>query len=122
MLSCPAAEMVDGSEVLYLEQVTHLLLLCCTAVIDVNVCFFSSCLSHFSLFPQAFWRTPQKPFRQVCISFLSRIVSCLIPLGKIIVLLKSYASFLPSFCFWFQRLYMVKPCPKELKCDVEVRI
>lgn len=41
MLSCPAAEMVDGSEVLYLEQVTHLLLLCCTAVIDVNVCFFS---------------------------------------------------------------------------------
>lgn len=42
--------MVDGSQVLYLEQ--------------------------------AFWRTPQKPFRQ--------------------------------------RLYMVKPCPKELKCDVEV--
>nr|AFJ66202.1 hypothetical protein 7G9.10 [Boechera stricta] len=31
---------------------------------------------------KAFWRTPQKPFRQ--------------------------------------RLYMVKPCPKELKCDVEV--
>ncbi|KAL0710414.1 hypothetical protein Bca4012_017392 [Brassica carinata] len=50
MMSCPAAEMVDGSQVLYLEQ--------------------------------AFWRTPQKPFRQ--------------------------------------RLYMVKPCPKELKCDVEV--
>ncbi|CAL1405626.1 unnamed protein product [Linum trigynum] len=50
MLMCPAAEMVDGSKVLYFEQ--------------------------------AFWRTPQKPFRQ--------------------------------------RFYMVKPCPKELKCDVEV--
>ncbi|KAL6175135.1 hypothetical protein ACLB2K_051778 [Fragaria x ananassa] len=48
--SCPAAEMVDGSKVLYFEQ--------------------------------AFWRSPQKPFRQ--------------------------------------RFYMVKPCPKELKCDVEV--
>lgn len=34
MLTCPAAEMVDGSKVLYFEQ--------------------------------AFWRTPQKPFRQVC--------------------------------------------------------
>ncbi|OAY30599.1 chromophore lyase CRL, chloroplastic isoform X2 [Manihot esculenta] len=33
MLTCPAAEMVDGSKVLYFEQ--------------------------------AFWRTPQKPFRQV---------------------------------------------------------
>ncbi|XP_068644367.1 chromophore lyase CRL, chloroplastic [Aristolochia californica] len=33
-------------------------------------------------FEQAFWRTPQKPFRQ--------------------------------------RFYMVKPCPKEMKCDVEV--
>ncbi|CAN0915926.1 Chromophore lyase CRL, chloroplastic [Linum grandiflorum] len=33
-------------------------------------------------FEQAFWRTPQKPFRQ--------------------------------------RFYMVRPCPKELKCDVEV--
>ncbi|EXB79432.1 Chromophore lyase CpcT/CpeT 3 [Morus notabilis] len=50
MLTCPAAEMVDGSKVLYFEQ--------------------------------AFWRTPQKPFRQ--------------------------------------RFYMVKPCPKELKCDVEL--
>ncbi|XP_010531856.1 PREDICTED: chromophore lyase CRL, chloroplastic-like [Tarenaya hassleriana] len=50
MLTCRAAEMVDGSKVLYFEQ--------------------------------AFWRTPQKPFRQ--------------------------------------RLYVVKPCPKELKCDVEV--
>ncbi|CAK9184326.1 unnamed protein product [Ilex paraguariensis] len=49
-LSCPAAEMVDGSKVLYIEQ--------------------------------AFWRTPHKPFRQ--------------------------------------RFYMVKPCPKEMKCDVEV--
>ncbi|CAN1133360.1 Chromophore lyase CRL, chloroplastic [Linum perenne] len=49
MFLCPAAEMVDGSKVLYFEQ--------------------------------AFWRTPQKPFRQ--------------------------------------RFYMVKPCPKELKCDVE---
>ncbi|KAJ0053086.1 hypothetical protein Pint_01301 [Pistacia integerrima] len=49
MVTCPAAEMVDGSKVLYFEQ--------------------------------AFWRTPQKPFRQ--------------------------------------RFYMVKPCPKELKCDVE---
>ncbi|XP_020522928.1 chromophore lyase CRL, chloroplastic isoform X2 [Amborella trichopoda] len=34
-------------------------------------------------FEQAFWRTPEKPFRQ--------------------------------------RFYMVKPCPKEMKCDVEVR-
>lgn len=50
LLTCPAAEMVDGTKVLYLEQ--------------------------------AFWRTPQKPFRQ--------------------------------------RFYMVKPCPKELKCDVEL--
>ncbi|XP_048333324.1 chromophore lyase CRL, chloroplastic [Ziziphus jujuba] len=50
MLTCPAAEMVDGSKVLYFEQ--------------------------------AFRRTPQKPFRQ--------------------------------------RFYMVKPCPKELKCDVEL--
>ncbi|XP_062174350.1 chromophore lyase CRL, chloroplastic-like [Alnus glutinosa] len=50
MLTCPAAEIVDGSKVLYFEQ--------------------------------AFWRTPQKPFRQ--------------------------------------GFYMVKPCPKELKCDVEV--
>ncbi|KAK3042468.1 hypothetical protein RJ639_000192 [Escallonia herrerae] len=49
-LSCPAAEMVDGSKVLYFEQ--------------------------------AFWRTPNKPYRQ--------------------------------------RFYMVKPCPKEMKCDVEV--
>ncbi|XP_037495575.1 chromophore lyase CRL, chloroplastic isoform X3 [Jatropha curcas] len=50
MLTCPAADMVDGSKVLYFER--------------------------------AFCRTPQKPFRQ--------------------------------------RFYMVKPCPKELKCDVEV--
>lgn len=50
LMTCPAAEMVDGSKVLYFEQ--------------------------------AFWRTPQKPFRQ--------------------------------------RFYMVKPCPKELRCDVEV--
>ncbi|KAA8540606.1 hypothetical protein F0562_024475 [Nyssa sinensis] len=49
-LSCPAAEMVDGSKVLYVEQ--------------------------------AFWRTPHKPFRQ--------------------------------------RFYMVKPCQKEMKCDVEL--
>ncbi|XP_057472903.1 chromophore lyase CRL, chloroplastic-like isoform X1 [Actinidia eriantha] len=49
-LSCPAAEMVDGSKVLYFEQ--------------------------------AFWRTPHKPFRQ--------------------------------------RFFMVKPCPKEMKCDVEL--
>ncbi|PNX84927.1 chromophore lyase CpcT/CpeT 3-like protein, partial [Trifolium pratense] len=52
MLTCPAAELVDGSKVLYFEQ--------------------------------AFWRSPQKPFRQ--------------------------------------RLLMAKPCPKELKCDVEVCI
>lgn len=76
MMSCPAAEMVDGSQVLYLEQ--------------------------------AFWRTPQKPFRQVSNHSLANSVSCLIP--KLI------------HCLWFQRLYMVKPCPKELKCDVEVRI
>ncbi|URE10100.1 CpeT/CpcT family (DUF1001) [Musa troglodytarum] len=50
MLMCPAAEMVDGSRVLYFEQ--------------------------------AFWRTPHKPFRQ--------------------------------------RFYMVKPCSKEMKCDVEL--
>ncbi|XP_021722728.1 chromophore lyase CRL, chloroplastic-like isoform X2 [Chenopodium quinoa] len=50
MIACPAADMVDGSKVLYFEQ--------------------------------AFWRTPQKPFRQ--------------------------------------RFYMVKPCPKEMKCDVEL--
>ncbi|GAB2289338.1 hypothetical protein Dimus_023643 [Dionaea muscipula] len=50
-ITCPAAEMVDGSKVLYFEQ--------------------------------AFWRMPQKPFRQ--------------------------------------RFYMVKPCQKEMKCDVEVR-
>ncbi|XAR50404.1 hypothetical protein NMG60_11004720 [Bertholletia excelsa] len=49
-LSCPAAEMVDGSKVLYAEQ--------------------------------AFWRTPNKPFRQ--------------------------------------RFFMVKPCAKEMKCDVEL--
>ncbi|XP_042045435.1 chromophore lyase CRL, chloroplastic-like isoform X1 [Salvia splendens] len=49
-LSCPAAEMVDGSRVLYFEQ--------------------------------AFWRTPHKPFRQ--------------------------------------RFFMVKPCSKEMKCDVEM--
>ncbi|KAK9065171.1 hypothetical protein SSX86_000344 [Deinandra increscens subsp. villosa] len=48
-LCCPAADMVDGSKVLYFEQ--------------------------------AFWRTPHKPFRQ-------------------------------RFC-------MVKPCPKEMRCDVE---
>ncbi|GAB4845812.1 hypothetical protein Ancab_039221 [Ancistrocladus abbreviatus] len=50
MITCPAAEMVDGSKVLYFEQ--------------------------------AFWRTPQKPFRQ--------------------------------------RFYMVKPCQKEMRCDVEL--
>ncbi|KAL8144316.1 hypothetical protein V2J09_017348 [Rumex salicifolius] len=50
MITCPAAEMVDGSKVLYYEQ--------------------------------AFWRTPQKPFKQ--------------------------------------RFFMVKPCAKEMKCDVEV--
>ncbi|KAL8042864.1 hypothetical protein ABFX02_09G079900 [Erythranthe guttata] len=49
-LSCPAAEMADGSRVLYFEQ--------------------------------AFWRTPHKPFRQ--------------------------------------RFFMVKPCSKEMKCDVEL--
>lgn len=49
-LSCPAADMVDGSKVMYFEQ--------------------------------AFWRTPNKPFRQ--------------------------------------RFVMVKPCPKEMKCDVEL--
>ncbi|KAL7191596.1 hypothetical protein ACSBR2_023634 [Camellia fascicularis] len=49
-LSCPAADMVDGSKVLYFEQ--------------------------------AFWRTPHKPFRQ--------------------------------------RFLMVKPCPKEKNCDVEL--
>lgn len=49
-LACPAADMVDGSKVLYFEQ--------------------------------AFWRTPQKPFRQ--------------------------------------RFLMVKPCAKEMKCDVEL--
>ncbi|XP_023001768.1 chromophore lyase CRL, chloroplastic-like [Cucurbita maxima] len=50
MVTCPAAEMVDGSTVLYFEQ--------------------------------AFSRTPQKPFRQ--------------------------------------RFYTVKPCSKEMKCDVEL--
>ncbi|KAH9613359.1 hypothetical protein KSS87_004752 [Heliosperma pusillum] len=50
MIACPAADMVDGTSVLYVEQ--------------------------------AFWRTPQKPFRQ--------------------------------------RFYTVKPCPKEMKCDVEL--
>lgn len=50
MVACPAAEMVDGSKVLYFEQ--------------------------------AFWRTPQKPFRQ--------------------------------------RFYTVKPCPKEMRCAVEL--
>ncbi|KAI4343539.1 hypothetical protein L6164_010876 [Bauhinia variegata] len=49
-ITCPATDLVDGSNVLYFEQ--------------------------------AFWRSPQKPFRQ-------------------------------RFC-------MVKPCPKELKCDVEL--
>ncbi|KAE9467638.1 hypothetical protein C3L33_00454, partial [Rhododendron williamsianum] len=49
-LSCPAAEMVDGSKILYFEK--------------------------------AFWRTPHKPFRQ--------------------------------------RFFMVKPCPNEMKCDVEL--
>lgn len=48
--ACPAAELTDGSRVLYVEQ--------------------------------AFWRTPEKPYRQ--------------------------------------RFLKVKPCPKELKCDVEV--
>lgn len=50
MIMCPAAELLDGSRVLYYEQ--------------------------------AFWRTSQKPFRQ--------------------------------------RFYMVKPCPKEMKCDVQL--
>ncbi|KAK9113332.1 hypothetical protein Syun_020129 [Stephania yunnanensis] len=50
MLTCPAAELIDGSRVIYFEQ--------------------------------AIWRTPEKPFRQ--------------------------------------RFYMVKPCPKEMKCDVEL--
>lgn len=50
MLTCPAADMVDGTKVLYVEH--------------------------------AFWRTPRKPFRQ--------------------------------------RFLMVKPCPKEMKCDVEL--
>ncbi|KAL6584998.1 hypothetical protein OROMI_004287 [Orobanche minor] len=49
-IACPAAEMVDGSRVLYFEQ--------------------------------AFWRTPSRPFRQ--------------------------------------RFFMVKPCLKEMKCDVEL--
>ncbi|KAG5537321.1 hypothetical protein RHGRI_024688 [Rhododendron griersonianum] len=49
-LSCPAAEMVDSSKILYFEK--------------------------------AFWRTPHKPFRQ--------------------------------------RFFMVKPCPNEMKCDVEL--
>ncbi|KAH7670144.1 Chromophore lyase CpcT/CpeT protein [Dioscorea alata] len=50
ILTCPATDVVDGSQVLYFEQ--------------------------------AFWRTPQKPFRQ--------------------------------------RFYMVKPCPREMRCDVEL--
>lgn len=48
--ACPAAELADGSRILYIEQ--------------------------------AFWRTPEKPYRQ--------------------------------------RFFKVKPCPKELQCDVEV--
>lgn len=74
MLSCPAAEMVDGSEVLYLEQVTDLLLLCCTTVIDVNV-FFSSCLSRFSLFSSGILEDSSETVSSSMQSFPSRIIS-----------------------------------------------
>nr|AFJ66187.1 hypothetical protein 11M19.7 [Arabidopsis halleri] len=66
---------------------------------------------------KAFWRTPQKPFRQVCnhsfpdyllIDSIREVYYCVAEVLCIVCL------------FWLQRLYMVKPCPKELKCDVEV--
>lgn len=74
MLSCPAAEMVDGSEVLYLEQVTDVLLLCCVIVIDVNV-FFSSCLSRFSLFSSGILEDSSETVSSSMQSFPSRIIS-----------------------------------------------
>lgn len=59
---------------------------------------------------QAFWRTPHKPFRQVhfCSLFMLALLSC-----TFICWLFLTAASLQRFC-------MVKPCPKEMKCDVEV--
>jgi len=79
-------------------------------------CVLSSCLRQDILFfLQAFWRTPQKPFRQVCNH------SLMVDLVR-----KLYYCVAEVLCilgwFWSQRLYMVKPCPKELKCDVEVSL
>ncbi|KAL9266672.1 Chromophore lyase CRL, chloroplastic-like protein [Drosera capensis] len=80
LITCPAAQMVDGSKVLYFEQasgITYWVSECNTLKLTL---WSYWC---FSFNDQAFWRMPQKPFRQ--------------------------------------RFYMVKPCQKEMKCDVEVR-
>ncbi|KAG6522282.1 hypothetical protein ZIOFF_019420 [Zingiber officinale] len=86
MITCPAAEMVDGSKVLYFEQ--------------------------------AFWRTPQKPFRQGSSPsshakhFMLFLCSLALP-ESVFLLLQNVVTI-------SKRFYMVKPCPKEMKCDVEL--
>lgn len=113
MLTCPAAEMVDGSKLLYLEQVSftksYLLFSIVLHSFFKSAIFFKGGFSFFSY--QAFWRTPQKPFRQVCYAlyhFKCAICKILLFFDK------------SSDGCSLQRFYMVKPCPKELKCDVEV--
>lgn len=120
MLTCPAAEMVDGSKLLYLEQVSftesHLLysIVLCSLFESANfltlffliwiLFFFFSVIRHFG-------GTLRNPFdRFVMLRIISNVLFA-----------KNYFFFYKSSdgCS-LQRFYMVKPCPKELKCDVEV--
>lgn len=98
--------MVDGSQVLYLEQVSSF---------NFTLCITFYCICNVNLLSSGILENSSKPFRQVCFLHLMMVSSCLneyLWTGSLIII----------FLFGLQRLYMVKPCPKELKCDVEVRI
>ncbi|KAG6519340.1 hypothetical protein ZIOFF_022833 [Zingiber officinale] len=69
-------------------------------------------------FEQAFWRTPQKPFRQG-ISPSSHAKHFMIFLCSL-ALPESVFLLLQNVVTISKRFYMVKPCPKEMKCDVEL--
>lgn len=83
-------------------------------------------LGIFLVTPQAFWRTPERPFRQV-LCFPStgqfRLSVCrgheaLLRNVHVIGMHFSVGDLSCGGCL--QRFYGVKPCPKEMKCDVEV--
>lgn len=86
MLNCPATELVDGSRILYFEQVciTPLRFLSLSLFICIKPCPF--CARKYDstvfFFGQAFWRTPEKPFRQVWL-----FASCMLkPFAKLFYL------------------------------------